>query len=269
MGGSKFTLDSTKPMTDVTQFLTDNGQDDGKVNEVRRIYYQNGKKIENPSFTLEGNKHDSITQEFCQDWVDTTKDGTNFIQKGGMDEVDRAVSNGLVLVMSLWDDHFANMLWLDSIYPTDSTDPTSYRGSCSADSGLPADVETKAADSNVVFSNIRYGPMGSTTGQSPSPSPSPTPSPSPAPGSACCSWDGKYCGKTTDYCAANADQCVQCKGKWCSDCLPPFTTAAPATTTGSGGACPGGSLEACLADCPAAIYAECAKSCAARCPTLV
>merc|ERR1712203_100195 len=96
--------------------MGDNGADDGMVNEVRRIYYQNGKKIENPSFDLLGHKHDSITQEFCEDWVGTTKDGTNFIELGGgMKDVDRALSKGLVLVMSLWDDHFANMLWLDSL----------------------------------------------------------------------------------------------------------------------------------------------------------
>merc|ERR1712228_772885 len=84
----------------------------------------------------------------------------NFVQKGGMDEVDRALENGLVLVMSLWDDHFANMLWLDSIYPTDSKDSTNFRGSCGIDSGLPADVEKNHAGSNVVFSNIRYGNLG-------------------------------------------------------------------------------------------------------------
>merc|ERR1712118_262279 len=102
---------------------------DGKVNEVRRVYYQGGKNIE----------------------------------KGGMEEVDRSISKGVVLVMSLWDDHFANMLWLDSGYPTDSKDPTNYRGSCSIDSGLPADVEVDHADANVIFSNIRYGHMGMTT----------------------------------------------------------------------------------------------------------
>merc|ERR1712151_306455 len=213
--GSNFKVDSSKPMTVVTQFLTDNGQDDGKVNEVRRFYVQDGKKIETPTVTLQGNQHDSITEQFCQDWVDTTKDGTNFIQLGGMTDVDSAVSKGLVLVMSLWDDHFANMLWLDSIYPTDSTDPTNYRGSCSTDSGVAADVESKSADSKVVFSNIRYGPMGSTNPNTPSPSPTPTPTPTPS-GSSCCSWDGKYCGKTTDYCAANEAQCEDCKGNWCT-----------------------------------------------------
>merc|ERR1711976_81833 len=52
---------------------------------------------------------------------------------GGMADVDRSLEKGVVLVMSLWDDHGANMLWLDSTYPTDSTDPTNYRGSCGID----------------------------------------------------------------------------------------------------------------------------------------
>merc|ERR1712061_593796 len=123
---------------------------------------------------VQGKQYDSITADFCQDWVDTTKDGTNFLQKGGFEAVDEALEKGVVLVMSLWDDHFANMLWLDSIYPTDSTDPTNYRGSCSIDSGLPADVEVDHADSTVIFSNIKSGKIGTTTSSTPSP-PSPTP----------------------------------------------------------------------------------------------
>merc|ERR1712187_906661 len=123
-----------------------------------------------PTVTLQGNTYNSITTEFCQDWVDTTKDGTNFIQKGGFDAVDKALEQGVVLVMSLWDDHFANMLWLDSIYPTDSTDPTNYRGSCSTSSGVPKDIETKDAKSHVIFSKIRSGKIGTTTsGSTPPP----------------------------------------------------------------------------------------------------
>merc|ERR1719393_1203633 len=88
--GSSFEVDTTKPFTVVTQFVTDSGEDSGKVNEVRRFYVQDGKKIETPTVTLQGNTYNSITTEFCQDWV-TTKDGTNFIQKGGFDAVDKAL----------------------------------------------------------------------------------------------------------------------------------------------------------------------------------
>lgn len=53
-----------------------------------------------------------------------------------------ALGRGVVLVMSLWDDHSANMLWLDSTYPTNSTQPGSVRGECSIDSGKPDVVES-------------------------------------------------------------------------------------------------------------------------------
>ncbi len=49
-----------------------------------------------------------------------------------------AMKNGMVLVMSLWDDHDANMLWLDSFYPPDGdhNKPGVARGPCSVDSGM-------------------------------------------------------------------------------------------------------------------------------------
>merc|ERR1712070_1329922 len=87
-----------------------------------------------------------------------TQDGTNFLQKGGLDAVEKAIDAGVVLVMSLWDDHYANMLWLDSTYPTDGAQPGSYRGACSTDSGVPADVEKDQADATVKFSDIKFVP---------------------------------------------------------------------------------------------------------------
>lgn len=54
------------------------------------------------------------------------------------------------------------MLWLDSTYPTNSTALGASRGSCSLTSGVPSEVEKEAPDSTVVYSNIRFGPIGST-----------------------------------------------------------------------------------------------------------
>lgn len=34
----------------------------------------------------------------------------------------------------------------------------------------------------------------------------------------CCSWDGKFCGDTSDYCGANPSHCADCNGAWCTDC---------------------------------------------------
>ncbi len=70
----------------------------------------------------------------------------------------------MVLVLSLWDDHEAHMLWLDSIYPEDAdpSDPGVTRGPCDPSSGDPAEVEQEQADADVYFSNIRFGDIDST-----------------------------------------------------------------------------------------------------------
>merc|ERR1711957_803428 len=60
--GSDFTLDTTKPMTIVTQFVTADGTDDGDLVEIRRFYVQDGVKIGNSKSTL---GHDSLTDETC------------------------------------------------------------------------------------------------------------------------------------------------------------------------------------------------------------
>ena len=74
------------------------------------------------------------------------------------------MKNGMVLVMSLWDDHESNMLWLDSNYPLDKDPsiPGVNRGPCPEDSGVPADVEANFPDATVIFSKIRVGDLDST-----------------------------------------------------------------------------------------------------------
>jgi len=170
--GSDFQIDSTKPVTVTTQFITDDNTDTGKLVEVKQFYSQNGKTIEHPSYKVNGNQHDRLSDDFCADWVAETKDGTNFLEKGGFGSIDKALDAGVVLVMSLWDDHAAQMLWLDSIYPVGSTTPGSARGTCATTSGVPKDVESQQADAKVVFSDIKVGPISS--GPAPGPSPSST-----------------------------------------------------------------------------------------------
>lgn len=54
------------------------------------------------------------------------------------------------------------MLWLDSTFPVGSTAPGTVRGSCPTNSGNPSYVRSTYPNSNVAFSNIRFGPIGST-----------------------------------------------------------------------------------------------------------
>merc|ERR1712070_682407 len=116
--------------------------------------------------------------DFCKAEVGLFDDKTNFLEKGGLKSMDAAMEHGMVLVLSLWDDHDVNMLWLDSDYPTDQdpSTPGVARGTCSKTSGKPEDLETNHPDASVSFSNIRYGEIGSTDGGAPGPAPGPSPS---------------------------------------------------------------------------------------------
>jgi cellulose 1,4-beta-cellobiosidase len=213
--GSEFQIDSTKPITVTTQFITADGTDHGKLSEVKQFYTQNGKTIEHPSYTVNGNQHSTITDDFCNDWVAETQDGTNFEEKGGLGAIEKAIDAGVVLVMSLWDDHYANMLWLDSTYPVDSTDPGAKRGTCATTSGVPADVESKQGNAHVIFSDIKFGPIGSTVPHGPSPAPTPSPSPTPSPVPSDC--PGGSLDACIDLCPADVfAQCVKSCQRRCA-----------------------------------------------------
>ena len=74
----------------------------------------------------------------------------------------QALDKGMVLVMSLWDDHAADMLWLDSTYPKTKTALGGPRGTCSTSSGDPDATESQDAQAYVEYSNIRIGEIDST-----------------------------------------------------------------------------------------------------------
>merc|ERR1711979_70494 len=184
--GKGGTVDTSEKITVVTQFITVDGTDTGALKEIRRHYVQNGKKIETPDLSVGSKTFNSISTEFCEAEVGLFKDHTNFLEKGGLKAMDAAMESGMVLVLSLWDDHKVNMLWLDSTYPAGSTDPGAASGTCSTDSGKPDDVENSAPSSSVTFSNIRFGEIGSTDGSAPGPSPQPSPTPGPPPAPSGC-----------------------------------------------------------------------------------
>ncbi|KAK2736173.1 hypothetical protein FQN55_001772 [Onygenales sp. PD_40] len=162
--GPGLTVDTSKPFTVVTQFLTDTGADDGTLSEIRRYYVQDGVTIPNSQSTIEGVPGDSVQKDFCDAQKEVFGDEYTWEQHGGFAAMSEAMANGMVLVMSIWDDHYANMLWLDSTYPTDADPeaPGKGRGPCPTTSGVPADVEAESPDAKVTFSNIKYGPINST-----------------------------------------------------------------------------------------------------------
>nr|BAF57343.1 putative glycosyl hydrolase family7 [uncultured symbiotic protist of Hodotermopsis sjoestedti] len=162
--GPGLTVDSNKAMIVVTQFTTSNNQDSGELSEIRRIYVQGGKTIQNSDTNVQGiTTTNKITQAFCDETKVTFGDTNDFKAKGGFSGLSKSLESGAVLVLSLWDDHSVNMLWLDSTYPTDSAGkPGADRGPCAITSGDPKDVESQSPNASVTFSDIKFGPIDST-----------------------------------------------------------------------------------------------------------
>jgi cellulose 1,4-beta-cellobiosidase len=170
MGNQSFlgmgkTVDTTKPFTVVTQFITSDNTSSGPLSEIRRLYVQNGNVIWNSKANFPGFKpYDSVSDQFCNDQKQLFGDKNTFESLGGLKSMGNSLETGMVLVLSLWDDYAANMLWLDSDYPVNGTTskPGVARGSCATTSGVPAQVEANSPNANVKFSNIKYGDIGST-----------------------------------------------------------------------------------------------------------
>lgn len=163
--GPGLTVDTNKKFSIVTQFLTADNTTTGPLSEIRRLYVQNGQVFQNSKVAISGiDPVNSITDDFCAQQKEVFDDSNYYKTLGGMAKMGDSLNNGMVLALSVWDDYAAQMLWLDSDYPTDA-DPTApgvNRGPCAANSGAPADVESKSANAQVTYSNIKFGPIGST-----------------------------------------------------------------------------------------------------------
>ena len=158
------TVDSSSPVTVITQFITADGTDTGDLVEIRRVYQQNGQTIQNTVVNYDGvNPYDSVTDDYCTDIKNLYGDVQDFANKGGLKAMGDSLDRGHVLVMSLWDDHYAFMHWLDAVYPdgSDTSQPGNLRGPCDPNGGDPAVLESTVPDSTVTFSAISIGPIQS------------------------------------------------------------------------------------------------------------
>jgi len=122
------TVDTNKVFTVVTAFEAQGG----KLSKITRKYIQGGRTIQSPG---------SITG--CGSEGST----------GGMTGMGQSLQRGMVLAMSIWNDAAQNMNWLDQ----------GSNGPCPAGQGSPTNIQNSHSDTHVVFSNIRWGDIGSTT----------------------------------------------------------------------------------------------------------
>lgn len=164
--GDSFDIDSTKPFTAVTQFISSDGTDDGDLVEIRRLYVQDGKVVKTPMTNISdiSPSFNTITKANCAAQKKSFGDDNDFQKHGGLKKMGEVLKRGMVLVLSHWDDAATRMLWLDSIFPK-GEDPMKngvQRGPCATDSGAPADIEKKYPDATVKYLNIKYGVLNST-----------------------------------------------------------------------------------------------------------
>jgi len=227
--GDQYKLNTLKPFTIVTQFITEDNTDDGDLAEVRRFYVQDGKKIENSKAKLHGLQNQtSLSDKSCALDKEIFGEENTLAKFGGMKQMGKAIGRGMTLVLSLWDDGDSHMHWLDSKDPVDgnSKTPGVVRGPCAVGAGDPSIVRSKHADSYVDYFNLKYGEIGSTVtlGQAPTPAPKSPPSPaesvspkSPSSGKCCYGGCNGDCKDSKSWCAQSESRCKgECNGDWCA-----------------------------------------------------
>ncbi|KAJ7267826.1 exoglucanase-type cellulase [Mycena rebaudengoi] len=152
--GPGLTVNTNQKFTIVTQFIANNNSISGMLTEIRRLYVQSGKVIQNSNSAIAGVTGSSIIDAFCNAQKTAFGDTNGFEDRGGLAAMGRALGRGMVLALSMY--------WLDSTYPTngDASKPGILRGPCSTTSGDPKTVESQQGSSSVTYSNIRFGDIG-------------------------------------------------------------------------------------------------------------
>lgn len=144
--GLGYTVDTTRPFTVVTQL---NADENNQLVSYSRLYVQDGVVIEMPSVTVAGAEQNIMDDAYC------SANGANtYMDLGAATGMGESLSRGHVLVFSLWWDKSTSMSWLDQ--------SSSGSGPCNATEGNPTFIETIQPDTQVTFSNIRWGDIGST-----------------------------------------------------------------------------------------------------------
>ena len=136
------TIDTNKPFTVVTQFLTTDNTTAGALREIRRVYVQGGKVIPNAKSAA---GVDSVTDKVC-DW------NKPFHNLGELKGFGEAAQRGMVLTFSIWNDVGGFMKWLDQ----------GNAGPCNATEGDPAFIKKNTPDTSVTFSKVKWGDIGTT-----------------------------------------------------------------------------------------------------------
>lgn len=144
--GPQEVVDTSRTITVVTQFPT---FPNGTLKEVRRLYVQDGKIIQNAAVNVTGFPDiNYIDAEYCSIFASSSR----FVPLGGLPRIGDALARGMVLIFSIWWDTSGYMNWLD----------TGSSGPCNLTEGNPTVITEIQPDPEVTFSNIKWGEIGST-----------------------------------------------------------------------------------------------------------
>jgi cellulose 1,4-beta-cellobiosidase len=138
-------MDTSKKLTVVTQFISDNGSQNETLKEVKRLYLQNGKVLETIATIQNGKLYKAIENDSC---MNGSVGDDAYMRLGGYTVFTKSLRMGAVLTMSLWTDE--SMRWFDEIDGSPCTSP-----------GGKDAVIAKNKNSFVEFSNNQYGDINS------------------------------------------------------------------------------------------------------------
>lgn len=144
--GRNLVVDTTRPFSVVTQFPA---SESGVLTSYKRLYIQDGNVFETPAVDISGTEQTIVDDAYC-----TAKNATRYMDLGATEGMGESMSRGMVLVFSLWWDSTTFMQWLDQ--------SSSGVGPCNATEGSPASIAAIQPDTQVTFSNIRWGDINST-----------------------------------------------------------------------------------------------------------
>jgi cellulose 1,4-beta-cellobiosidase len=88
--GPGMTLDSSKKMTVVTQFIGSGSS----LTDIKRFYVQNGVVFANSDSTVEGISGNSITDSFCDAQKEVFGDNKSFQRLGGLNGMAASLARG-------------------------------------------------------------------------------------------------------------------------------------------------------------------------------
>ncbi|CCI10223.1 unnamed protein product [Albugo candida] len=173
--GPRFKINTNRKFTVLTQFITSNKKDSGHLKEVRRVYMQDDKVVSLPEVTITNPDFPGgeISDNFCKAEREAFKETDDHKAQGGLKRMGESMRAGMVLAISLWADWNINMQWLDSVFPPDACTvkdkkevcpPGAKRGPCATSEGNITDLTHNNPGASVVFSRLRFGAIGSTSG---------------------------------------------------------------------------------------------------------